>query len=215
MRSRCILSWLRFSGAAVATACLGLADAVAASPFTLSAPVPITGSEAGNPGVVGTLLPVGSGALGQAVGLSDGDISFVTNDVLVFSLSLSGGSTAVDGLGVGTNSIPLFSNPVGAGSFADSGGGNQVPSSVTASGVLLSAIFGFIPDTVSAGETTVDLFVTYSPAGSALAAGTTSNFMISSGTDFSVPALLAEIPEPTSLLLLALGLGALSLRRTD
>ena len=104
---------------------------------------------------------------------------------------------------------------MGAGSFADSGGGNQVPSSVTASGVLLSAIFGFIPDTVSAGETTVDLFVPYRPAGSALAAGTTANFMISSGTDFSVPALLAEIPEPTSLLLLALGLGALSLRRTD
>ena len=192
----------------MATACLGLADAVAASPFTLSAPVPITGSEAGNPGVVGTLLPVGSGALGQAVGLSDGNISFVTNDVLVFSLSLSGGSTAVDGLGVGANSDPLFSNPVGAGSFADSGGGNQVPSSVTASGVLLSAIFDFIPGTVSAGETTVDLFVTYSPAGSALVTGTSANFMISSGTDFTVQGVL--VPEPGTLLLVALGLAGLA-----
>ena len=205
--------WLQISMAAMVIASLGLADEAAASPFTLSAPIAITGAESGNPGVVGTLQPVGSGALGQAIGLSNGDVSFVTNDVLVFSLSLSAGSTAVDSVGVGANSSPFVTNPVGAGSFADSGGGNRVPSSVTTSGALIAAIFDFIPNTVNAGETTVDLFVTYNAAGSALATGTTANFMISSGTDFTVQVVLAEVPEPASFLLLAGALGVLALRR--
>ncbi len=213
MRHSCISDWLRISGVTVAVAGFVLADAAEASPFTLSAPIPITGSEPGNPGVVGTLQPVGPGALGQGIGLSDGNVSFLANDVLVFSLSLSAGSSAVDGLGVGAASTPLLGNPVGAGSFVDSGGGNQVPSSVAASSVLLLGSFEFIPDTLSAGETTVDLFVTYNPAGSALAVGSTANFMISSGTDFTVQGTLAKIPEPASILLLAGALGVLALRR--
>lgn len=213
MRHSCISDWLRISGVTVAVAGFVLADAAEASPFTLSAPIPITGLETGNSGVVGTLQPVGPGALGQGIGLSDGNVSFLANDVLVFSLSLSAGSHAVDGLGVGANSTPLFGNPVGAGSFVDSGGGNQVPSSVAASSVLLLGSFEFIPDTLSAGETTVDLFVTYNPAGSALAVGSTANFMISSGTDFTVQGTLAKIPEPASILLLAGALGVLALRR--
>lgn len=213
MRHSCISDWLRISGVTVAVAGFVLADAAEASPFTLSAPIPITGSEPGNPGVVGTLQPVGPGALGQGIGLSDGNVSFLANDVLVFSLSLSASSSAVDGLGVGAASTPLLGNPVGAGSFVDSGGGNQVPSSVAASSVLLLGSFEFIPDTLSAGETTVDLFVTYNPAGSALAVGSTANFMISSGTDFTVQGTLAKIPEPASILLLAGALGVLALRR--
>lgn len=213
MRHSCISDWLRISGVTVAVAGFVLADAAEASPFTLSAPIPITGSEPGNPGVVGTLQPVGPGALGQGIGLSDGNVSFLANDVLVFSLSLSAGPSAVDGLGVGAASTPLLGNPVGAGSFVDSGGGNQVPSSVAASSVLLLGSFEFIPDTLSAGETTVDLFVTYNPAGSALAVGSTANFMISSGTDFTVQGTLAKIPEPASILLLAGALGVLALRR--
>ena len=213
MRLRCISDLLRISGVTVAVAAFVLVDVAEASPFTLSAPIPITGSETGNPGVVGTLQPAGPGALGQAIGLSNGDVSFVSNDVLVFSLSLSAGSSAVDSLGVGANSTPFFGNPVGAGSFADSGGGNQVPSSVTASAMLLLAIFDFNPDTVSAGETTVDLFITYTAAGSALSAGNTANFMISSGTDFTVQGGLAKIPEPASILMIAGALSVLALRR--
>lgn len=217
MRHSCISDWLRISGVTVAVAGFVLADAAEASPFTLSAPIPITGSEPGNPGVVGTLQPVGPGALGQGIGLSDGNVSFLANDVLVFSLSLSlslsASSSAVDGLGVGAASTPLFGNPVGAGSFVDSGGGNQVPSFVAASSVLLLGFFEFIPDTLSTGETTVDLFVTYNPAGSALAVGSTANFMISSGTDFTVQGTLAKIPEPASILMIAGALSVLALRR--
>ena len=204
--------WARFlmAAAAVWVLALGVAQGAGATAYTLDAPIAITGGEAGNPGVVGTLNPVGPAALGQSLGLTDGNVSFVTNDVIVISLSLTGGSDAVDALGIGADSTPFFGNPVGAGSFAGSG---QAPSSAVASGVLLAALFEFIPDTLDAGETTVDLFITYNPAGSALGVGSTANFMISSGTDFTVQGTIAEVPEPSSLLLLAGALGVLAIRR--
>ena len=59
----------------------------------------------------------------------------------------------------------------------------------------------------------MDLFITYNPAGSALDVGSTANFMISSGTDFTVQGTIAEVPEPSSLLLLAGALGVLAIRR--
>jgi len=184
-----------------------------AAPFTLAAPIAITGAEGGNPGVVGTMQPADLASLGQSIALSTGNVDFATTDVLVFSLSLSLGSSAVDGLGVGTLASPLLGNPVGAGSFVASGGGEQVPGSVSVGPfTTLSALFDFTPETLDAGETSVDLFVTYSPGGSALSEGSTVNFMVSSGPDFTVQGTLVQIPEPASALLLAgalvvLGLG--------
>lgn len=183
-------------------------DVTWGTPYTLNAPIAITGGEVGNPGVVGTLHPVALDAsLGDPFGITDGNVSFVTNDVLVVRLSLAAGSTSVDGLGVGANSTPFFGNPVGAGAYAETG---QAPSAVTANPLLLAGLFDFIPDPVSAGESSVRLFVTYNPEGSALAVGSTTNFMISSGTDFTVQGTL--IPEPRSALLLATGLGMLAFR---
>lgn len=187
----------------------GFAEVAVAAPFTLAAPVSIVGGESGNPGVVGTLQPVALGAsLSDPLGLTDGDVSFVTNDVLVVRLSLAAVSLSVDSLGIGAASTPLFGNPVGAGAYADAG---QAPSGVTASPLNLIGLFDFTGDLLSAGESTVRLFVTYGPAGSALSAGLTANFMISSGTDFTMQGTL--IPEPASLLLFAAGLLVVSLRR--
>lgn len=180
-----------------------------AAPFTLDAPVAITGSEAGNPGVVGTLHPVAlDGSLADPLGLTDGNVSFVTNDVLLVRLSLAVGSAPVDSLGIGALSNPFFGNPVGAGTYADA---DVSPDSVVVSGVLLAAIFDFNPTTLSAGQSSVRLFLTYSPEGSALAPGGTANFMISSGTDFTVQGTL--IPEPSSVLLFATGILGLALRQ--
>jgi len=154
-------------------------------------------------------------ALGQSIDLSDGNVDFAITDVLVFSMSLSPSATsAVDGLGVGAAANPIIPNPVGAGSFAASGGGELAPSAVAVGPfTTLLGSFDFSSDTLSAGETTVDLFVTFSPEGSALAVGTVANFMISSGADFTVQGTLAEIPEPSSILLLAGALTVLGLRR--
>ena len=180
-----------------------------AIPYTLDAPVAITGAEFGNPGVVGTLHPVAlGGSLSDPLGLTNGNVSFVTNDVLVVRLSLVAVSASVDALGIGAASNPFFGNPVGAGAYADVG---QAPGTVTASPVLLTAFFDFSGDPLAAGESSVRLFVTYTSAGSALAAGTTANFMISSGTDFTVQGTL--IPEPKSLLLLAAGVLVVALRQ--
>ena len=88
--------------------------------YTLAGPLEITGSETGNVnGVIGTLLPVSlPAALGDAISASTGNISFVTNDVVVFSLVLSPSSLAsVDQIGIGAASSPIIPNPVGAGVF--------------------------------------------------------------------------------------------------
>ena len=154
------------------TVCLGVfalcfAEPARAIPYTLAAAIPITGSESGNPGVVGSLEPVAlDGSLSDPLGLTDGDVSFLTNDVFLVRLVLAAGSAPVDSLGIGVNSTPLFGNPVGAGAYADVG---QAPSGVTASPVTLMGLFDFMPDTLDAGESSVRLFVTYNPAGSALA----------------------------------------------
>ncbi len=182
-----------------------------AAAITLAGPVAITGGEAGNPGVIGTLLPVAvPSSLADSISLSSGDTSFVTNDVIVFAIALSGGSSVVDEIGIGANASPLIPNPMGAGAF--NAGGSDAPDSVAVgSFTTLKATFEFVVNSLVAGETTQNLFVTYSPAGSALSVGSTVNFSISSGTNFTVQTTL--IPEPTTALLLGGGLVLLGLRR--
>ncbi len=182
-----------------------------AAAFTLAGPVAITGGEAGNPGVIGTLLPVAvPSSLADSISLSSGDTSFVTNDVIVFAIALSGGSSVVDEIGIGANASPMIPNPMGAGAF--NAGGSDAPDSVAVgSFTTLKATFEFVVNSLVAGETTQNLFVTYSPAGSALSVGSTVNFSISSGTNFTVQTTL--IPEPTTALLLGGGLVLLGLRR--
>ena len=160
---------------------------------------------------MGTLLPVGvPSSLAGTIALSSGDTSFVTNDVIVFAISLSAGSTAVDEIGVGANASPLIPNPVGGGAFAE--GGSEEPDSVAiGSFTTLKATFEFVINTLTEGETTRNLFVTYSPAGSALVSGSTVNFSISSGVNFTVQTTL--VPEPGTFVLVAGGLALLGLRR--
>ena len=183
----------------------------AALPYTLESPIVLTGSETGNPGVLGSLLPVGLGsAMEDPLGITTGDTSFTTNDVLVFRLELTSGSTAVDEIQVTTVSNPFMGNPVGAGIFSDLG--EQAPDQVSIPVFGLRADFGFSPSLLEAGESSTRLFVTYAPQGSALAIGQTASFTISSGLDFSVQGTI--VPEPSTGLLVFLGLaGGAALRR--
>ncbi|MEE3327975.1 MAG: PEP-CTERM sorting domain-containing protein [Myxococcota bacterium] len=194
---------------------LSIGSSAQAAYFTLSDAVVIDLSTPGNVnGVLGTLLPVGlPSSLSDPVGITAGSTSLATHDVIVFALSLSAGSASVDALGAGAFASPMLPNPMGAGAFNnDPGTGLVAPGSVAVgSFTTLRGDYNFSGDTIDAGETTVNLFVTYSPLDSALALGNTVNFTISSGTNFTVQSTL--IPEPGTFVLVATGLGLLAARR--
>lgn len=194
---------------------LGTAGSASANYFTIANPVSIDVSTPGNVnGVVGTLLPVGlPSSLSDPLDLTAGSVSFASHDVIVFAISLSAGSASVDSLGAGAFANPMVPNPMGAGSFAnDPGTGLVAPGSVAVgSYTTLRGDYDFSGDNLDAEETSVNLFVTYSPLDSALSLGNTVNFTISSGTNFTVQSTL--VPEPNTFLLVGGGLSLLAAGR--
>lgn len=198
----------RLLASGVLLSALFVSSQAQATAFTVSAAVNFNGPN----GAIGTVNPVND--VSGAFGLTDGTVSFGSQDVFVVDITLSVLSDPVDAVGISVGSPLFFVNPVGAGSFAD-GGSLVAPTAVLAdNSVQLLGLFTF-GTAVQAGETTVRLFTTHSPAGD-IAAGQTVNFMISSGTDFTAQGTTAEVtvPEAGVLALLAVvGLGGLAVRR--
>lgn len=190
-------------------AVFSLAGGASAALFTLPGPFVIDGSNNAGSGVFGTIDPVTD--LSGLLGFTSGSTDFALTDVLAVSVTLDPGSASVGGIEFGS-SAAVFGEPVGAGSFADLG--DQAPSAVThepfdfASGGV--GVFTFLSDQLDANETSVRMFVTYTPGH--LMGGNTVNFMVSSGSDFTVQPMI--VPEPSTFALLALtGLVALTVRR--
>ncbi len=189
---------------------LGPVGLAQARPYTLAAPIVISGTETGNPGVIGTVEAVAlGGTLSDPRSLEIGNTASTATDLVVLRLVLAAGSVPVELLELAVASTPFFGNPVGAGAFADSGATAPGAVSLPAFGFRADFDFGSAP--LAAGESSARLFVTVAPEGSALATGRTASITLSSGTNFTVQGTI--VPEPTTGALLALGLAALATRR--
>lgn len=184
-----------------------LSASAGAVTYTLSETVFLTGSEPGNPGVIGQIDPVTD--LGGSILMSDGDVldpTGVLQDVFVVDVRIDAGTVDQLGISVMTTSF----TPTGAGSFDDLG---REPTT----GVALDLLNGgglFDFTLLEGGETSVRLYVSYAPGTIMNLFPNDVNFMISGGTNFTVQGTTV-VPEPGAAFLLGAfaGLGLLALRR--
>ena len=167
-------------------------------------------------GVSGTINPVAS-ITGTTICLAGTCGSTVTHDWLLVTVTLNGGSDAVDQLDM---SEPGVSTVTGVGHFTDP---NETPTSGAVPVTSIARINYDNPNlsalNLQAGETSDRLFGVWTlgsvpgPAFGPFPAGTV-NFMISeanSANDFSVQGSIVLIPEPNTVLLLGAGLFGLAL----
>lgn len=135
----------------------------------------------------------------------------VADDIVVFRVVMSAGSIIEVGVGAGV--FPAFISSTGSGTVAGPDV-NVVNGAVTATGATLRT-FSFDTDgnatadsLTGAGATSDSFWVTFANIGD----GTQINFMVrnSGGTLQTVTGIVNLVPEPASLALLALGVGALT-----
>jgi hypothetical protein len=185
---------------------LGWSPSARALAYTISASVAFS-----NGGISGTISPVANLA-GTTSCLAGSCLSTASQDWLVVSLTLNGGSGAIDQVGMSAAGVLTV---VGVGYFTD-------PSETPTAGSIPIASQGLLnydwpnisAGNLQAGETSDRLFVAFSPVGSLPGPGVgpippgTASFMLSKsgGANFSVQGSIVLVPEPGTLLLIGAGL---------
>jgi len=189
--------------------------------YTIDGPVVIDASNNGGSGVFGTINPIN--AVNGLSPTSAGTYSdWNLQDILFVEIVLSGGSADVDQVAMGGAGVSV----VGGAFYAD--GGRQSPNDSDEPAIELNttAVFNFehlatAAGNLQGGETSTILAASFALGGlPPIGIGPTNiladmaTFMISSGANFSVNALVVPIPEPGTAMILGLGLAGLaSIRR--